>query len=301
MNTEGRLLMGRWRRLVSFAVLFWGFAGAAAAGENLAVYVSIMPQRDFVRQIAQDRVAVEVMVLPGASPATYEPKAQQMAGLSRARIYFAVGAPFEAVWLPRIAAANPAMRIVSTDAGIPKRAMAAHYHGAEAHDADHDHGSRDPHVWLAPPLVKAQARAILEALVAADPEGREFYQANWRNFVARLDALDQRLRQTFARRQGMRFMVFHPAWGYFADAYGLVQVPIELEGKEPKPAQLRELVEIARRHGIRVVFVQPQFSRRSAELVAREIGARVVVADPLPADWFANMNEVAAKIEAALK
>jgi zinc transport system substrate-binding protein len=292
--------MGRLCRLLSFGVLFWGFAGTAVAGDvPLQVYVSILPQRDFVEQIAKDRVAVAVMVSPGANPATYEPKAQQMAGLSRAQIYFAVGAPFEAVWLPRIAAANPAMRIVHTDAGIPKRAMAAHYHDGEAHGADH--GSPDPHVWLAPPLVKIQARAILEALVAADPESREFYEANWRNFVARLDDLDQRLQQTFARQQGMRFMVFHPAWGYFADAYGLIQVPIELEGKAPKPAQLQELVEIARRHAIQVVFVQPQFSRRNAELVAREIGARVVAADPLAADWFANMNEVAAKIEAALK
>ncbi|HDI59818.1 MAG TPA: cation ABC transporter substrate-binding protein [Desulfobacteraceae bacterium] len=295
--------MGRWCWFVLLCGLFPGaVAGAGATDEPLLVYVSILPQRDFVQRIAGDRVAVEVMVRPGASPATYEPKAQQMAGLSRARIYFAVGVPFEAVWLPRIVAANPAMRLVHTDAGIPKRTMAAHYHGAEAgRDADHDNRSHDPHVWLSPPLVKIQARAILEALVAVDPDHRERYETNWRNFVARLDALDQRLRQSFARRRGMCFMVFHPAWGYFAEAYGLRQVPIELEGKEPKPAQLRELVEIARCHDIRVIFVQPQFSRRSAELVAREIGARVVDADPLPADWFANMNEVAAKFEAALK
>jgi zinc transport system substrate-binding protein len=156
-------------------------------------------------------------------------------------------------------------------------------------------------VWLSPPLVKIQARAILEALVAVDPDHRDVYETNWRGFVARLEALDRRLRQTFAGRRGMRFMVFHPAWGYFADAYGLQQVPIELEGKAPKPARLRELVEIARRHDIRVIFVQPQFSRRSAELVAREIGARVVTADPLPADWFANMIAVAARFESALR
>jgi zinc transport system substrate-binding protein len=279
-----------------------GFTRVAAADDPLPVYVSILPQRDFVQQIAKDRVAVEVMVLPGANPATYEPKAQQMAGLARARIYFAVGAPFEAVWLPRIAAANPSMRIVHTDDGIAKRTMAAHYHGRRVEaGAEHDHGTYDPHVWLSPPLVKIQARAILEALVAVDPDHQAFYEANWRHFVRRLDALDQHLQETFARRRGMRFMVFHPAWGYFADAYGLTQVPIELEGKAPKPAQLQALMEIARRHGISVIFVQPQFSRRSAELVAREVDARVVTADPLPADWFANMNEVAAKFEAALK
>jgi zinc transport system substrate-binding protein len=294
--------MRRWCFFILLMGCCWGLAGAATADESPLVYASILPQRDFVQQIAKDRVTVAVMVLPGANPATYEPKAQQMAGLTRARIYFAVGAPFEAVWLPRIAAANPAMRIVHTDAGISKRTMAAHYHGAKSSaEADHDHGIFDPHVWLSPPLVKVQARAILEALVAMDPVGEEFYEANWRNFVARLDALDQRLQQSFAQRRGMRFMVFHPAWGYFADAYGLIQVPIELEGKAPKPAHLQELVEIARRHGIRVIFVQPQFSRRSAELVAREIDARIVTADALPADWFANMNEVAAKFEAALR
>jgi zinc transport system substrate-binding protein len=294
--------MRRLSFFLSLLAVCWGFAGAAAAGEPVPVYVSILPQRDFVQQIAGDRATVEVMVLPGANPATYEPKAQQMAGLARARIYFAVGAPFEAVWLPRFAAANPSMRIVHTDAGIAKRTMAAHYHGARAGtDGDRDHGIRDPHVWLSPPLVKIQARAILEALVAVDPDHRDVYETNWRGFVVRLEALDRRLRQTFAGRRGMRFMVFHPAWGYFADAYGLQQVPIELEGKAPKPARLRELVEIARRHDIRVIFVQPQFSRRSAELVAREIGARVVTADPLPADWFANMIAVAARFESALR
>jgi zinc transport system substrate-binding protein len=274
-----------------------------AADDRIRVCVSILPQADFVRQIAQERAVVDVMVQPGASPATYEPKARQMAALARARAYFAIGAPFEAVWLPKIAAANPAMRIVHTDAGIEKRTMAAHYHDHRPDSgADGDHrGIRDPHVWLSPPLVKAQARIILETLVDIDPTNSTFYETNWRNFVARIDNLHARLQETFAGRQGLRFMVFHPAWGYFADAYGLVQVPIELEGKEPKPAQLQELIAIARRHDIRVVFVQPQFSRRSAELVAREIGARVVLADPLPVDWVTNLSAVAADIESALR
>ncbi len=278
----------------------------AAARERFQLGVSILPQADFVQQIAKDRASVDVMVQPGASPATYEPKPRQMAGLARTRAYFAVGAPFEAVWLPKIAAANPAMRIVHTDAGIEKRAMPAHYHASDpaaasaAATADHP-GIRDPHVWLSPPLVKMQARVILEALVDLDPDGRAFYEENHRNFVARIDELHTALTGLFAPRKGMSFMVFHPAWGYFADAYGLAQMPIELEGKEPKPAQLQTLIDIARRQDVRVVFVQPQFSRRSAERVAREIGAQVVVADPLPADWLASMRAVATTFEAALK
>jgi zinc transport system substrate-binding protein len=293
------------RLYIYFIVLIsglWVFSGPASGDGRIPVYVSILPQADFVQQIAKDRVDVQVMVVPGASPATYEPKPRQMAGLARARAYFAIGAPFEKVWLSRIAAANPAMRIVQTDAGIAKRPMAAHYH-AEALDSHEDagRGSPDPHIWLSPPLVKIQAGAIRDALTQLDPARRDFYEVNYSNFVARLDDLDGRLRATFAGRQGLRFMVFHPAWGYFADAYGLVQVPIELEGKDPKPARLAQLIQIARRHEIRVIFVQPQFSSRSAEMVAREIGGRVVPADPLPSDWIAGLSAVADRFDEALR
>jgi zinc transport system substrate-binding protein len=95
--------------------------------------------------------------------------------------------------------------------------------------------------------------------------------------------------------------VFHPAWGYFAHAYGLTQVPVEIEGKEPKPAQLKALIQHAREEGIKVIFVQPQFSSKSAKLVAREIGGEVAFVDPLAEDWSANLREVADKFRAALR
>ena len=119
--------------------------------------------------------------------------------------------------------------------------------------------------------------------------------------MTRIDALDARLKRTLANRQGLGFMVFHPSWGYFAETYGLKQIPIEIEGKDPKPAQLKEIIDTAKKKEIKVVFVQPQFSTKSAKLVAGEIGGQVVFADPLAEDWYSNLAEVADKFAAALK
>jgi zinc transport system substrate-binding protein len=291
-----------------------------AAGK-LPVFVSIVPQQYFVQQIGKDLVDIQVMVQPGANPATYEPKPKQMVDLSKTKIYFAIGVPFENAWLEKIADANPNMRVIHTDHGIEKLAMEAHHnsHEKEHHEGDHDHEKGehheeaehdkdhhehtglDPHIWLSPPLVKIQARTILAALQEADPVHRSVYEANFQAFAAKIDQLDADLKKTFAGKTGLQFMVFHPAWGYFAHAYELKQVPIEIEGKDPKPAQLKELIEHARKNDIKVVFVQPQFSTNSAELIAREIGGQVAFANPLAEDWMANLRQVADKFQAALK
>ena len=298
------------------------FAQAAAA-DRLPVFVSIQPQKFFVQQIGGDHVDVQVMVQPGASPHTYEPKPRQMTALAGARLYFAIGVPFEAVWVEKIAAANPALKVVHTDSGIEKRAMAVHGHDEDAADhheegdhhggthpeeghsdngtEPHDQGGLDPHIWLSPPLVKIQIRAVRDAFQAADLKHQELYEANYRAFAAQIDQLDADLKMIFAGKGGLAFMVFHPSWGYFAEAYGLVQVPIEFEGKDPKPAQLQALIENARERGITVIFAQPQFSRRSAGIVADAIGGQVVTADPMALNWLENMREVAGKFEAALR
>lgn len=291
--------------------------GSAPAAQRLPVFVSVLPQKTFVQQIGKDLVSVQVMVQPGASPATYEPKPRQMAALSRARLYFSIGVPFENAWLEKIAAANPAMQVVHTDQGIEKLAMAAHDHHdeeaehheeAERHEnagrheeAAHGHHGLDPHIWLSPELVKVQAGHILAALKAADPENAGQYEENYRVFIERVSSLDRELKHFFEGKKGLQFMVFHPAWGYFAHAYGLTQVPIEVEGKAPKPAQLQEVIRHARENSIRIIFVQPQFSTKSAKVVAREISGTVAFADPLAEDWEANLRHVADQFRAALK
>jgi len=284
---------------------------SALAAERMTVFVSINPQKYFVQQIGKDLLDIRVMVPPGASPATYEPRPKQMADLSAARVYFAIGVAFEYAWLEKISAVNPEMKVVHTDDGIRKIPMAAHLHPdqtgqdyrKEGHYTEDERTGRglDPHIWLSPPLVKIQARTILSALQDIDPGHRESYAANFYRFIDRIDKLDADLKKTFAGKQHLQFMVFHPAWGYFARAYGLQQVPVEIEGKSPKPARLKALIEHAREKGINVIFVQPQFSSKSAELVAREIGGQVALADPLAEDWLANLTTVADRFKAALK
>jgi zinc transport system substrate-binding protein len=275
----------------------------ASAIDKIAVFVSIVPQKFFVEQIGKNLVDVPVMVEPRASPATYEPKPAQMAAISKARIYFSIGVPFEKTWLKKIASVNPGIRIAHTEHGIQKMPMAVHHHDeGKDHEKEHlDQGVLDPHVWLSPPLVMVQARNILTALQEVDPAHRSNYEANYKAFMAMLIDLDGELRSIFSGKQGLQFMVFHPAWGYFANAYRLKQVPIEIEGKEPKPTQLKKSIDRAREHKIKVVFVQSQFSSKSAEQVAKEIGGQIAFVDPLALKWAENLREVAAKFKAALK
>ena len=302
MSTWGAKLKRAFTGVLTVSGIFvLGFSANAQTGKQLAVFVSISPQKYFVQQIGKERVNVQVMVRPGASPATYEPRPRQMAAISKTQVYFTIGVAFEKAWLRKIIAANPKLRVVHTDHGIQKISMASHRHDAEHQPGKEHPGEPDPHIWLAPPLVITQARTILNALVEIDPAHRAFYEANTRAFLTELAALDADLRNMFADRQGRQFMVFHPAWGYFARSYGLQQVPVEIEGKDPKPAQLKVLIEHARENQIKAIFVQPQFSSKSAQLVAKEIGGRVTVADPLASDWSSNLREVARKLKTALK
>jgi zinc transport system substrate-binding protein len=280
-------------------------ASHAPAGDRLAVFVSIVPQKYFVQQIGKDLVDVQVMVPPGAGSHSYAPKPRQMVAVSRARLYFAIGIEIEKATLPKILSTNPTVKVVHTDRGIQKISMTAPTHRNEEGEHHEGHqqepGGLDPHIWLSPPLVKIQARTIMNTLQEIDPGHRAVYEANYRQFVAQIDQLDTELKTIFAGQQGLQFMVFHPAWGYFAQTYGLKQVPVEIEGKSPKPAQLKELIKHARKSDIKVVFVQPQFSSKSAKLVANEIGGQVAFADPLAENWLANLREVAEKFKATLK
>ena len=291
-------------------------AGLPAHAAKVKTFVSIAPQHYFVQKIGGELVDVSVLVPSGADPHTYEPKPRQMAELAKTAVYFAVGIDFEKAWMKRIAATSPGMRVIQTDSGIEKIAIATHHHGepdktgsgspdrkkpAHRHDKAHNHseGAPDPHVWLSPELVKIQAKHIAEALIAVDSANRTRYEENHAAFLREIETLDAELKALFAGSPGARFMVFHPSWNYFAQAYGLQQVPIEIEGKDPKPAQLQELILHAREQGIKVVFVQPQFSSKNAEMVAREIGGEVVTADPLAADWTENLRTVGRKFKAA--
>lgn len=272
--------------------------------EPLSVFVSLLPQQTFVERLGGPDVVVESLVKPGFSPHTYEPTPSQIARLAEAELFVGIGLPFESAWMERLRAANPNMRLLDLSEGIERRVM-------EAHDHHHDHhahapavpaqaGSElDPHLWTSPRLVRTMGERIAAVLTELDPAHASDYAARLATFQADLEALDADIRAQLAGLKHRRFMVYHPAWGYFADAYGLTQIPIELDGKEPGPRQLADLIDQARKQNVKVIFVQPQFSRKAAEQVARAIDGRVEAIDNLAPDYFENLRRVALAIAAS--
>ena len=264
----------------------------ARAADPLTVFVTVVPQETFVSRIGGEHVRVNALVRAGQDPHAYEPTARQIAALAEADLYVRVGVGFEDAWMPRLLAANPRMRVLDAQDGIEVRRKAAgHDHGDPDHG--HDHGDVDPHVWTSPARVKIMGARIRDALADLAPEYAADFAANYDRFAADLDALDTEIRARLAGVENRRFMVYHPAWGYFAEDYGLDQVAIEREGKEPGARALTAMIEQARREGIRVIFVQPQLNPSSAEQVARSIGGQVAVIDPLSGDYFENLRRVA--------
>ncbi len=292
------------RHLLLLASLLLPFLACA---EPLRVFVSVLPQRTFVDRVGGEHVEVQVMVGPGQNPAIYEPTPRQITALAKADLYVRTGVPFERAWMDRIRSTNADMRVLDARAGIDARSIEHHVHEKQDvrhSDADQEHGhplqpEQDPHLWTSPPLVKHMTLGIRDALTALDPANGELYARNQAEFAAELDQLDRDIRALLAEVPERRFMVFHPAWGYFADTYGLTQVPIEKEGKEPGGRTLAAMIEQAKRDHIRVIFVQPQFDERSAQQVARAIGGRVVAIDPLSPDYSNNLREAARQIAEA--
>jgi len=268
-------------------------------GEPIA-FVSIGPQRYVVQSIAGSRIRVEVLVQPGQDPHTFEPTPKQMTQLSRGQLYFRIGVAFERSLIPRIRSSNPQLKIIDTQAGIELREIEKGDHEGEK-GKDHDEHGMDPHTWLSPLLAKRQAQTIRDALIEADPGGREEYEAGYRNLAAELDGLHREIAAALAPYRGEEIFVYHPAYGYFIDEYGLRQVAVETGGSEPSAQQLARLIERARERQVRIVFVQPQFSRTGAEAVAEAIGGVVVPLDPLAEDYVENLREMARRIAEALE
>ncbi len=269
---------------------------------RVRVYAGIEPVAWLVRRVAGPEVDVQVLVPAGQDPHTFEPTPRQVTALGQASHFFKVGIPLEDRLLEKLCQNRPELEVVDTAAGIQRRPLCA-----DAHDHDHGHGhacessNGDPHVWLAPGLLKVQAANIAEALCRADPDRAGQYTENCDALVAELDALDGRIRRRLAPHAGKAFYVFHPSYGYFADAYGLRQEAVEVEGRSPTPRQLLELIQRAKADGVRVIFAQPQFDQRSAEAVASAIGGTVLNIDPLAADVPANLEAMSEKIAAALE
>ncbi len=263
-------------------------APALAGSTPLKVFVSIEPLRYLAERVGGAHVDVETMIAPGENPATFSPSPRKMSRLQRARLFVYVAVPSERSWLPRVRESYPDIRFVDAREGIRLRRRGAAHHGDE-----HGHDELDPHVWTSPIAAIRVAANIRNALIELDPAHRADYEAGYDRLASELKALDQRIDALLKDLPSRRFMVFHPSWGYFADRYGLTQLAIEREGKSPGIRQLGSLIRQARQAGIDTIFVQPQFSRRDAETIARETGARVVAIDPLAHDIPASLLQLA--------
>ncbi len=266
---------------------------AATAGQDVAherpipVFVSIQPQAYFVKRIGGDHVRVEVLVRPGAGPATYAPTPKQMARLAAARVFFRIGVPFERSLLAKIRRTMPDLLIVDISAGLRQK-------------LETGKDEPDPHTWMDPMLVKRQGRVIMQTLAKIDPGNRVEYEKNYTKFADDLDVLDGRIRKELKKLVGKTIFVYHPAYGYFCRAYGLRQKAVEAGGRNPSSKQLARLIEEAKKEGVRVIFVQPQFSRKKARVIAEAIGGTVMVFDPLAYDYINNLDQVAKRLAQVL-
>ena len=277
--------------------------GGGVQDEGLRVFVSIQPQKYFAERIAGPDAEVSVMVPPGKEPHSYEPTPRQVARLSEADVYFRIGVPFEEAFIPRIRRSLKELEFVDTTERITRRRLDARPSATHTGHDDEEEGEGpvDPHVWLGPLEVKTMAAEIRDALSDLRPEHADRYRDNYQSFAADIDELHSALSDQLAPFEGQTMFVFHPAFGYFADTYGLDQEAVEIGGKEPSAAQLERIIEKAREENVRVIFVQPQFAAESAERVARAIDGAAVPIDPIAAHWLSNMSTMAERIREGLQ
>lgn len=270
--------------LILPVILAGGCAQDTTADDGrLRVAVSIPPLADFARQVGGELVEVDLLVPATASPHTFQLAPRQMDLIARADVVVLVGAGLE-FWADKAidAAGGKDQVVVRTSQGIPLLDDAGHEHG-------HEHPQGNPHIWLSPNNAIRQVESIRDAFIQADDGNSQSYRDNAAEFIKRLEALDAEMRETIGALPQKRFIAFHPAWEYLARDYGLVQeiVVEESPGREPSAAHIAEVVETARRIGARVVFAEPQFPAKAAEVVAEELGIKMLYLDPFgqPPDY----------------
>jgi zinc transport system substrate-binding protein len=250
-----------------------------AAGKD-GILVSVLPQKFFVEKIVKKSFRVTALVPKGSSPASYSLKPYQIKAIKNAKLYFTTGVPFEKNWIPKIKSYNPHIKIVSLSKGMELT-------------------NKDPHIWLSPPLVILQARNILQEILKINPEKSKEYFENYLAFLKELNDIDLKIMKMLSKTHKKSFMVYHPSFGYFAKAYGLHQISIEKGGKKPKATEIEKALNTAKELGINTIFVFPQFPKKSAVFLARKIGAKVEIIDPLEYKWSKNILKVAEKIAKA--
>lgn len=268
-----------------------GTPGTSENDGKITVAVTIVPEKTFVEAVCGDLVNVVCMVPPGSSPENYEPTADQMEDFSDASLYFAVGVPTEeSNILPR-AAEIQGMKVVKLQDTV----------SSVYPDREFAPGEKDPHIWLSPKRVKVMVDTIADEMGALDPENKGTYTANAEKYMEELDKLDAQLKTTFAGVKNKGFVVYHPAFGYLADDYGLSMVALEEEGKEATPQHMQEVIDLAKKQGIKVIYYQQEIDSKQSESFAEELGGKTVQLAPLAADYIENLKKMANTMAEAMR
>lgn len=268
------------------------------------IAVTIEPQRYFAERIAGEHFAIHCVVPAGQSPETYDPTPQQMVQIGQSEAYLRIGSiGFELAWMDAIAQNNPQLQIFDLSEGMPllqgeeeeeQAHEHAHAHEVEAAEAHHHHhGGVDPHIWSSIHGARIVAQNTLTALQTLDPTHADDYAANYQQVVAVIDSTEAVINTLLKPLAHRSFIIYHPALTYLAAEYEMQQLCIEMDGKEPSPAQLKALVETAQEHQTKVVFVQQEFDQKNAELIAKETGCQLTPINPLAYDWSREMIRIA--------
>lgn len=250
------------------------------------VTVTIPPYQYFVDKIAEDKVDVNVMVPAGGNPETYEPTAQQMVELSKSALYLKVGnIGFEQTWMQKLHDNAPHMKVVDTSVGISP--------------AKTPGGNIDPHVWMSCSNARIISANILKALCSLEPKHKAFFEKNYQSLLRIIDRRDSTIRMSFQKNPEMvrKFVIYHPILTYFARDYKLEQLAIEEEGREPSVAQLKSLIERAKKEKIKYCLIQTEFANRNTSVFIKETHTHAMEINPLQGEWNMAMQEASLAIQ----
>jgi zinc transport system substrate-binding protein len=304
LKMKGELIMKQFKTysILIFAVLIGLMMTGCSSEEEenkASVAVSIVPQRDFVNAVAKDLVDVTVMIPPGFSETNYQPTPKELQALSDADIYFAIGVPAEeANILPRLTEFNKEVTVVNLWSEVaevyPAREFDSdHGHGHEDEDDHgHSHEGIDPHIWLSPKRVVVMIQVIVEELSLVYPEHADAFKKNGDEYIVELEKLDLQIKDALAEYEDEPFIIYHPAFGYFADDYHLEMIAIEEDGKEASAKRIQEVIDLAKENDIKFVFYQEEFDSSQAETIAKEIGGATVKVAPLSEQYIENLQSI---------
>ncbi|MBS0603448.1 MAG: zinc ABC transporter substrate-binding protein [Verrucomicrobia bacterium] len=260
------------------------------------VLVSIPPYIYFVDKIAHGAVEIETLIPPGANPHIYEATPREVQRHQSAALWVYLGESFDKRALKFFRDSQAPIRIIDVAHGIKllsyceeEEAVTQHHH---CHHHSHDEG-QDLHIWLSPSLAKQQANRIAEGLIALLPEKKEEFTANLQAFLSELDQLNEQITTLLAPMKGSAILVSHPAFAYFCRDYHLVQLSIEIEGKDPLPQHVTEILAQAKNYKVQSVLTEPQYSNKGAELIAESLHLPTHMVDPYAENYSENLLKIA--------